>query len=461
MAVVPNFIFGPNALLSLFGLVHGPDPTSPTPPEDWREARVDVVIPALNEEANIAFCLAALARQTLKPHRIILVDDGSTDRTLEAARAYSDENGLGLITIPRVKPIGKTPTVKRQSREFDGDVEFVLDADTVLESPDYLARCVEELYKARGIASASGRIAPVRLRDRAAWMQREDLRRFREAHPDLKGWATPGPFQKLLRGISNIYRTALHAFVECFIQRGQMSQFGSVLNPAGCAVAYRRRYIKDLFDRYEPIFGDDLTRAEDIFIGMALLNEGYRNVQLEDVRARSPEPTLPLLPAQRYRWTGSFFRSCVDMDGLLLSPFKAPRRRLHERKVRRSGVMEKRKIREPYRQCWGQEYTHRFGRPIGSAVLFSVFEKAAWPAALAVLAGLGMWRTLLYAIGAECLLTTLVLFCAAREDALLTALQGLLATPLRYLALIADLLALLAFPFRRPPNTKSWQPARL
>lgn len=461
MAVVPNFIFGPNALLSLFGLCRGPDRTVPTITEDWRRARVDVVIPALDEEATIVFCLASLARQTLKPHRVILVDDGSTDRTVEAAMAFAEANGLELITIPRIRSIGKTVTVKRQSREFDGDVEFVLDADTVLESPEYLARCVEELYKARGVASVCGRVAPIRPKDRAAWMEQAELRQLRASLPDLDCWRAEGWPRRLSRGITNAYRAALHAFLECFIQRGQMNAFGSVLNPAGCAVAYRRRYLKDLFDHYEPIFGDDLTKAEDIFIGLALLNEGYRNVMIEDVRARSMEPTLPELLAQRYRWTHSFFRTCADMDGLVLSPFKAPRRRLHERKVRLSGVTEKRRIREPYRQCWGKEYTHRFGRPIGSAVLFSILEKALWPLALCALAGLRLWTPLLIAIGAECLLTCSILLLASSGDRLKIAFQALVATPVRYLALVADLLAMLAFPFRRPPNVKSWQPARL
>ena len=38
----------------------------------WRDATVDVVIPAFNEDSNIPLRLAALARQTRKPTRIIL-----------------------------------------------------------------------------------------------------------------------------------------------------------------------------------------------------------------------------------------------------------------------------------------------------------------------------------------------------------------------------------------------------
>ena len=48
MAALPYFVLGPSTLLSAFGLVRGPDHTIATPAEDWRTAKVDVIIPALN-----------------------------------------------------------------------------------------------------------------------------------------------------------------------------------------------------------------------------------------------------------------------------------------------------------------------------------------------------------------------------------------------------------------------------
>ena len=79
MATAPWFVLSPNALLSVVGLLRGPDKTVPTPAEDWQQAVVDVVIPAFKEEDNIIHCLASLARQTKRPRNIILVDDGGKD----------------------------------------------------------------------------------------------------------------------------------------------------------------------------------------------------------------------------------------------------------------------------------------------------------------------------------------------------------------------------------------------
>ena len=162
MATYPYFVVSPSTVLSLIGVLRGPDQTRPTPAEDWRDAKVDVVIPAFNEAENIVLCLASVLRQTLRPRHIILLDDGSTDATVERAKAFCSMHGVELIAIKRRKPIGKTPTIKRQAREFDSDVEFILDADTVLESPNYIERTVQELYQGVGIASAFGTILPQR-----------------------------------------------------------------------------------------------------------------------------------------------------------------------------------------------------------------------------------------------------------------------------------------------------------
>lgn len=47
---------------------------------------VCVVIPARNEEETLPATLKMLKAQTLRPRAIIVVDDGSTDKTAEIAR---------------------------------------------------------------------------------------------------------------------------------------------------------------------------------------------------------------------------------------------------------------------------------------------------------------------------------------------------------------------------------------
>jgi glycosyltransferase involved in cell wall biosynthesis len=448
MAVVPYFVLGPNTLMSIAGLIHGPDRTVPTPAEDWRQATVDVVIPALNEQYTIPLCLASLARQTLRPRRIILVDDGSRDRTLEHARTFCDVNGMELIAIRRRAPIGKTPTVKRQAREFDSDVQFILDADTVLESDNYIERTVQELYQAVGIASACGTILPLRHRDRAALLDDPRVRRFLRAEPEARLEPPAGWLRRLRRGVTNLYRDVLYLFLQRFIYLGQMVFFGTIQSPVGCAVAYRRRYVKDLFDHFEPLLGDDLTNCEDIFIGFALLAEGYRNIQVRDVYARSMEPEMHRLPRQVYLWSSSFLQSCFYFDALLRSPFKAVQRYRQARRSQRlygKEIQEKRKIQEPYRQRFGRTTTARLGRPMGWVILTAALEKVFFPTTLTVMMILGMWEAVGLTVLVETLLGLGVLAYVAEGRRLEYIAKGIAVFPIRYASLLFDLYTMVRF----------------
>ena len=327
MATYPYFILSPSTILSIAGFLRGPEQVTPTPVEDWRDARIDVVIPALNEADNIILCLASVLKQTLKPRRIMLIDDGSIDGTVAHATSFCTLHGVELVAIQRQKPIGKTPTIKRQARELDSDVEFILDADTVLESNNYIERVVQELYQGVGIACAFGTILPQRLKDRRRSEAMPEVERYLAQHPEARTTQKTSTLRAVRRGITNIYRETLYLFLQRFLYRGQLAFFGTTSNPVGCAVAYRRKYVKDLFDHIGPILGDDLTNSEDIFIGFSMVNEGYRNVQLTDVYARTVEPEVHRLPRQIYLWSSSFLQSCYYFDPLMRSPFKSFRRK--------------------------------------------------------------------------------------------------------------------------------------
>ena len=411
MAAVPYFILSPSTILSLIELFKGPDKTVPTPAEDWRQATVDVVIPALNEEGYIVRTLASVMKQTLKPQRVILVDDGSQDQTVARAEAFAAESGLALTTIRREKPIGKTPTIKRQAREFDSDVEFILDGDTMLESENYIERTVQELYQAVGIASACGTILPLRRRDRRAIDRTPVIRAFNDAHPRHDTRNSQGWLNDAANGGTNLYREVLYIFLQRLIYRGQMAFFGTISNPVGCAVAYRRKYVKAMFDYFTPQLGDDLTTSEDIFIGFAMLNEGYRNVQLTDVCARTVEPKLTRLPYQLYLWSSSFLQSLWYFDALAKSPLKAFRR---SRKgppgrsrttggdtVPSGSGRERRRIQEPYRQAFGRVRTRNDGRPAGWILLLGAVEKIGLPVGMLLMVIFRNWYGLLLTMAVD------------------------------------------------------------
>jgi hypothetical protein len=281
---------------------------------------------------------------------------------------------------------------------------------------------------------------------------------FLAARPSAAVCSPCGRWRRFMKAVTSLYRDVLYMFLQKFVYRGQLVLFGTITNPVGCAVAYRRKYVKELFDHFEPILGDDLTNSEDIFIGFALNSTGYRNIQLGDVFARSEEPEVPHLPRQVYMWSSSFLQSCYYFNDLIKSPFKAWKRAQHRRRQRHEGLEEKRRIGEPYRQPFGLEFTREFGRPIGWVILLSAAEKVFFPFAFLLMMLLGWWETLAITLAAETAVSLTVLGFVARSPkqgmfytsnhrGLRYFFKGLLVTPIRYLSLLYDLVTIGIFVF--------------
>ena len=53
--------------------------------------KVSVVVPVYNAENYIKKCIDSLVNQTYKDIEIIIVNDGSTDNSLEVIRKFDDE----------------------------------------------------------------------------------------------------------------------------------------------------------------------------------------------------------------------------------------------------------------------------------------------------------------------------------------------------------------------------------
>jgi glycosyltransferase involved in cell wall biosynthesis len=90
--------------------------------------RLSVIVPAYNEENTIASVLLSLVKEIPDVHEIIVVDDGSKDRTAEITAAMCDEYpAIHLICQPANQ--GKTAALRAGFAASTGDVVVVQDAD--------------------------------------------------------------------------------------------------------------------------------------------------------------------------------------------------------------------------------------------------------------------------------------------------------------------------------------------
>src|SRR6185437_1924794 len=112
MASISYWFLSPSLLLAMIGKVRGWDRTKPTPSVNWKEVTVDVVLPAKNEEQNIATALSSLLAQDFPFRNIVVFDDGSTDRTSEIVTRYRELTGRNIQLITRKSSIGKTPALR-------------------------------------------------------------------------------------------------------------------------------------------------------------------------------------------------------------------------------------------------------------------------------------------------------------------------------------------------------------
>jgi hyaluronan synthase len=184
---------------------------------------VSIVVPVKNEEENIRNCVWSCLAQTYNNKEIILVNDGSTDRTGEILdKMHKEHDNRNFHILHLSKSVGKKKAVEAASEIAKGDIYAFMDSDCDM-ALDAVEKAVRVFYFDRklGALTTHGRV--------------------RGAHE------------------GNIFQKFQDVYIDgsCRAIKGAESTFGSVTCCSGSLSFYRRIAIQDFIHEW----------AHDKFLG--------------------------------------------------------------------------------------------------------------------------------------------------------------------------------------------------
>ena len=126
-----------------------------------RGRRVSVVLPALDEEATVGAIVAAIVPLTRGSaplvDELVVVDSGSTDRTIEVAAAAGARVVRRTDVVPELEPLpGKGEVLWRALAATTGDVLCYLDSDLVDFDPAFVPALLGPLLVEDGVHLVKG-----------------------------------------------------------------------------------------------------------------------------------------------------------------------------------------------------------------------------------------------------------------------------------------------------------------
>ena len=232
------------------------------PPDSFKPG-VAILIPAYNEEKVIERTIRAALRSSYRNLRVIVIDDGSRDRTLEVAKeCFRREAATGRVLILTKPNAGKADALNFGLQHLQpGEEIFVgIDADTVI-ARDAVALLVPHFANAKVGAVAGNAKVGNRVNLWTRWQ-------------------------------------ALEYITSQNFERRALNTLGAVSVVPGAIGAWRVSAVREV-----RAFHTD-TVAEDADLTMALLRQGYR-VEYEDMALAYTEAPINAngLMRQRFRWS--------------------------------------------------------------------------------------------------------------------------------------------------------------
>lgn len=224
-------------------------------------SQLTVIIPAYNEVLSVGETVKSVLEQTFPPYRVIVVDDGSTDKTGEIARKS------GAEVIRPEKNTGSKAGAQNFALKFvDTKYTMTIDADTTL-APNALQKLLVPLEDEQ-VAAACGFVIP--------------------------------------RHVNTIWERGRYIeYLLAFTFYKQVQDYyGKPLISSGCFSAYNTDKLKEMGGWSER------TRAEDMDLTWSFYKKGYKVQFIPEAVCYPIEPhDFNFMGKQLKRWSHGFVQN--------------------------------------------------------------------------------------------------------------------------------------------------------
>jgi cellulose synthase/poly-beta-1,6-N-acetylglucosamine synthase-like glycosyltransferase len=236
-----------------------------------RPPNISVIVPAYNEEETLIHTVISLFNQTLRPRKVIVVDDCSTDQTPQVCNKLGIDFGEDFIYIRRNKNSGKASNINYIVKEFPealSEITVINDSDTIPHKT-----CLETLAR-NFISNNVAAVTPY-------------------------GYTT-APDKTLARALH--YGNAWNNRIFKFRKKAQGFR-GGISVVCGACTAYKTEVLQKL-----PI--PERTKTEDTDYTWILQENGYTVIYDEKALAYSRDlKTARALMRQWFRWYSGILQS--------------------------------------------------------------------------------------------------------------------------------------------------------
>ncbi|OQX71496.1 hypothetical protein B6D52_01260 [Candidatus Parcubacteria bacterium 4484_255] len=234
-----------------------------------KTAKVLIQIVTWNSHFFMENCLDSVFAQTYKDFSVLIIDNASTDKTIEFIRKkYSSfEN---LFILKNVQNLGFAPAHNQGFNISQSDFILVMNPDIVLQ-PDFLEKLMTTMKTNRRIGSCSGKLLKMK---------------FNNSETKVKGIKT-----EIIDSTGLLIRKSGQAIDrgEGEEDRGQYDKVNDVFGLSGACVLYRRKALEDVkipaSKGYEYFDNDFFAYKEDVDLAWRLNLRNWRNVYVSGAMA--------------------------------------------------------------------------------------------------------------------------------------------------------------------------------